>query len=401
MLLVAVAVAYVVLYPRLKQMSEEAARINSEVDQHNSAAPPAATNGIAAIRAEAEANPLDYARWERLAIALRDSGQLAEAEKAALTAVNLRPKEPGPLLLLGDIQHRAKLYDLAITTYRSVLDADPKNAEGAAALGWLYISLGWTSEAHDLLDKAARVNPADPHLQVALALTDLQASDLGRAENALLAVRKSHPGEVALWGPLVDVYLKGKRPKDALQISTEALQLAPRDVKLLNGLGQAQYDSGDFASALATFQKAIELDGGNIEAHHRSALCFRAMSKPLDAIREMEYVYQRSPDYEQTRQTLGQLYSQNGRGEEGQRLLAESRKAVAAGEAQARAGYLLLHQPKSPEAHYKMALVYRDQKDVSRMIVELSRTVELDPKYHDAQRLLTDALRQRNAAGGK
>ena len=157
---------------------------------------------------------------------------------------------------------------------------------------------------------------------------------------------------------------------------------------LLNERGQAEYHLHNLPSALAAFRQALALQPDNVEAHYYLGLCDRSSGDPLAAIRELEYVLQRDPDFAQTRFILGRLYLRANHPAQGERLMDEFRRAQAREHERSRAGLLLSTHPHSAGAHWRMALLYRQQGDMPHMTVELRKTLELAPRHAGAERLL-------------
>src|SRR4030095_4719574 len=104
--------------------------------------------------------------------------------------------------------------------------------------------------------------------------------------------------------------------------------------------------------------------------------------------KQLEFVYQRSPGYQQTRLILGNLYLSNQRAEDARRLLAEARGAADKSQKTARGTYLVSASPRDPQAHFQMAHIYAENGDTPRAIAELRKTLELAPSHAEAQKLL-------------
>jgi tetratricopeptide (TPR) repeat protein len=132
-------------------------------------------------------------------------------------------------------------------------------------------------------------------------------------------------------------------------------------------------------------------------AHHRLALCAKAARNPRNAIQHLEFVEKRAPEFEKTRLLLGQLYLQIHRTEEGKRLLQEYETQRKSAQKHSRIGLIVSMNPKSADAHWQMALLYKEENDTPRMIVELRKTLELKANHAHAKRLLEETAR----AGGQ
>jgi tetratricopeptide (TPR) repeat protein len=193
---------------------------------------------------------------------------------------------------------------------------------------------------------------------------------------------------VALWSPLARLYNQTHREREAIAVAREALSRRPGNSKMLNELGEAYYHLHDLPNAVAAFRQAVAVQPDDVTAHYNLGLCYQRLNQPGEAIRELEYVLRRDADFAQTRLILGRLYLRAGRAAEGQRLLDESRRVEAREHQQARAGLLVAIHPRSAGAHWQMALIYREQGERGRMIVEARKVLELDPHHTEARRML-------------
>src|SRR3569623_3232856 len=95
--------------------------------------------------------PADAASWYKLAFALRQSGQLAEAAKAYQRYITLKPDDPDPYYGLGQVQLALDRPDDALMTFRAYVKLEHRNSEQR----WLATA---RAEIHRL--EAARRPPA-------------------------------------------------------------------------------------------------------------------------------------------------------------------------------------------------------------------------------------------------
>jgi tetratricopeptide (TPR) repeat protein len=395
--LIVIGLVYLLLRPSLDRMRAETARIDRETAAKQTAIQTAtsASDELKAAQAAAEARPTDGAAQLNYAARLSAAGQFDEAASRAETAAQRMPDSPDPLLMLADIGLKAKWYDRAMQADEAAIRRFPGDTRPIIGLGWIYSTFGWAVEARDLLSKAAARTPDNAQLQVALALADLQSGDAVKAAAILSELRKRQPQEARLWSPLADVYLKAGKTAQALEVTRAALAQMPGDVQLLNGLGRELYATGDLANAAAAFRQIIAAVPANIEAHYQLALCLKRDNHPADAAHELEMVAKTDPDYQQTALLLGQIYVQQGRTAEGRQLMQRYQQQQQKSDANAKANVRLLSTPYNADAHYKMALVYRDQPDIPRMIGELYRTLQLQPAHAGAKQLYAEAMQQR------
>src|SRR5438105_1174991 len=241
--LLGLAILYLVLLPWLRRMSAETARLQRDTAARQSEA--ARLGGIRRAleeaRARVERHPQDAAAQLDLAERCSEAGQLDEGVRHARLAAQLWPHDPDPLLLLADLQLRARRYVAAVDAYKTALSIAPGNQRALTGLAFLYVSFGWPADAEALLEPAVRAAPTNPYLKVALAAAYTQQQEWGAAERLLLQARRLAPDRVELWSPLADLYNQSRRERDAVTVARDGLARRPGDPHLLDELGQAYY----------------------------------------------------------------------------------------------------------------------------------------------------------------
>jgi tetratricopeptide (TPR) repeat protein len=103
-------------------------------------------------------------------------------------------------------------------------------------------------------------------ITAALRVKDARAlRDQGQLDQAIAAYQEAtalDPSSVDYWSELGRLLAQAKRPSEAVIAYQNALgRLDERDPALLTALGQAQFDAGDFASAIQSLTEAISLQG--------------------------------------------------------------------------------------------------------------------------------------------
>lgn len=93
------------------------------VAEHKSAA------AVGELQTAVKESPADAASWYKLAFALRQSGQLAEAAKAYQRYITLKPDDPDPYYSLGQVQVALNRPDDALTTFRTYVKLEHRKSE--------------------------------------------------------------------------------------------------------------------------------------------------------------------------------------------------------------------------------------------------------------------------------
>jgi len=93
------------------------------VAEHKSAA------AVAELQTAVKEAPADAASWYKLAFALRQSGQLAEAAKAYQRYITLKPDDPDPYYGLGQVLVALNRPDEALATFRAYVKVEHRKSE--------------------------------------------------------------------------------------------------------------------------------------------------------------------------------------------------------------------------------------------------------------------------------
>jgi tetratricopeptide (TPR) repeat protein len=389
---------YLAMLPWRRHMAMEVARIDRETELRQREERRLRDLRGALVKAQEDVahSPGDAGAHMQLAAQYHSVGRLEDAAQQAEIAAGLSPQDIAPLLMLADIQQHAHHFDAAIRAYKTTLVRQPGNLQASVGLSYLYVLLGWPQEADAVLEPVVRANPQNPQAKVALALSYVQQSHDKEAERLLREARQLAPQDAALWTPLVHLYNIDHRYADAVSVGRDALLLLPQNVALMDGVGQSYYHLNSYSDALQMFDRALSLSPDDIDAHYYRGLCYQKQKQREKAIEELETVLHKGQDFEQTRQILGTLYMQSHRDTEGQRLLAEAKSANLKAQERTHATYLVANQPRSAAAHWQMAQIYVQDGDRNRAIVELEKTLELDPNQEKA-RSLRDRLQPEKA----
>lgn len=116
---------------------------------------------------------------------------LAELKQQA--AAN--PKDPQPVITLGNLYFDANKHAEAVEWYGKALAVDPKNVHVRTDLGTSLYNLGRFDEALKEFRRALQYDPNHPQTLFNIAITELVGkNDIGGAEEALRRLKRLNPG---------------------------------------------------------------------------------------------------------------------------------------------------------------------------------------------------------------
>lgn len=138
-------------------------------------------------------DPKDFVTWTEIGTLFFKEDKLSEAEKAYLTALDLKPDFLLARLNLGKLQIKQKNYEAAIATLSKAIESEPKSAEAQQFLGEAYLQNKKGSKAVVHLTEALRLDPvgkAEVHLRLATLYNAAGMKDRAAAEYEQFLTKK-------------------------------------------------------------------------------------------------------------------------------------------------------------------------------------------------------------------
>lgn len=174
------------------------------------------------------------------------------------------PNKPTPhnlrgiaLLAKGDVAGARKSFERAVAI-------DPDFFPAVANLARLDLAAKKPEDAKKRFEALVARNPKNG--QALLALAELAAQQNPKSEEPAALINKAiaaQPADSAMRIALVNYYLRINDTKRALSAAQDALAALPGRPEIVESLGRAQQQSGDYNQALATFNRLVELQPGS------------------------------------------------------------------------------------------------------------------------------------------
>lgn len=155
-----------------------------------------------------------------------------------------------------------------------------------------------TQDTLENLSWYLRLVPEDTEVKTELGLL---LADLGRNGPAFVTledVLRRDAGRADVRRRLVKVALELNRPGDARShLERHLLPATPEDAELWELLGQCQEAQGAYSEALASWDRAIQLDAPRLEVHERRAHLLRQrLGRPQEADAALDRLVQENPE---------------------------------------------------------------------------------------------------------
>jgi tetratricopeptide (TPR) repeat protein len=219
---------------------------------------------VASYRRVLDEKPDLYEARINMAQVLTRLKRPAEAKPLLEAAIEQKPKEPAPLLLLGVCLIDMKDYTGAESRLRAALDLDGKNADA-------WSLLGRALHAQGKLDEAAAAFEKSGEKQAGSAVREQEATQLlsaGKAAEAAVLLEKvvAEAPTPAVKYALAVAYLRLKQPEKSLALAADVVQAEPRNYEVRMFYGRLLRDQKDYPRAAPQFLEAVKLKPGEADA---------------------------------------------------------------------------------------------------------------------------------------
>jgi tetratricopeptide (TPR) repeat protein len=203
--------------------------------------------------------------WPELAGAFAADGNDAEAERADLALIAMRPPERRSVArhamrLLG-----RKAFDEA-SALVGRLDGPDDGSVRAGLEAEIALAAGLPKRAVAALEKATAAHPGDAGLLGSLARARQAAGDLPGALDAVATLKRLATGDGAFASALVleaSLKLSAGRVQEALAALRQAHQVSPVDAGILRRIAEIAEAQGDIARALDALERLEDLEPKN------------------------------------------------------------------------------------------------------------------------------------------
>ncbi len=238
------------------------------------------------------------------------------------------------------------------------------------------------------------------------AQSHLEKADALFADGQLDAAIAEYQMTIAL-EPLTDVayarmakpLLLSRRIDDAVTAARRAMQINDQRPENLGALAEALDWHGDFAEALNLALRATELDPKYAVGYAYAAEIYADLNRPDKALASIQKAQQLDDNNLEVRRDIAYVYEAKG---DYRRAITEYQRAIQLGpkfaylyislarnyralnnfkDAIATLQQVLRIEPKNPQVYDELGWTYAISGDQPRAIAQLKRAIELDPNY--------------------
>jgi superkiller protein 3 len=172
----------------------------------------------------------------------------------------------------------------ALEVFKTMLEADAKNAHLLNNIGLCHAHAGQNSIAEEYYKKALFINDEPAEIYINLADIYYKENRLWEAIELLQQGVGRLPDNAALRHYLGRIYIEDKRYEEAIDALDSVLELSPKNYDANWDLGMVYFELGDWNSAIANFEEVLEYVQDNELIFYQTALAYEANNETDKAI---------------------------------------------------------------------------------------------------------------------
>ncbi len=255
-------------------------------------------------------------------------------------------------------------YALAVEKFKEALAANPAYVGPLAGLAQTFLILGEYDEAYRYVSMARVDDRNNPDLAVLEGRIRVGQGDTAAARALFNAVLVDQPNNAEARMGLAEADIADGRTRTALAGYAESLKLAPESTRAILSLAQLSDELGDRAAAGRYYELALRTHSSDPHVQLAVARWYERTGDFSSAERHTQVALSLSPDMDQARSLLGEIYLQTGRADDAAKVL---QNVVA----RDRDDFL---------AWYSLGLAYRKADDITKALASYASGLAVRPE---------------------
>lgn len=271
------------------------------------------SGAIADLRAVLRNQPDSVALQRSIAAAYLAKGEPALAEEALRVAMQNAPNDAAVRIELAQLLARTDRSSQGITLLEETVKLSPDDVAAREALIKGYLAAGNLEGARDSAEELKKRQPQSAAGFYYAGLVAVQQRHFEESQNEFeSALRVQHHRPDVLSSLARVEVLRGHPDAAAARVQKE-LEEDPKNVQLLNLLGEIFFDEKDFDRARDAFSRAIAQDPRQWQAHRNLARTKLAADDSQGALSEYQAALKLVPADPQLVAEAAQVYEKQGR----------------------------------------------------------------------------------------
>jgi predicted O-linked N-acetylglucosamine transferase (SPINDLY family) len=325
-------------------------------------------------------------------------------------SANLAPS----LLISGALQeaiehHQSGRLPQAETLYQKILQVEPKHPEALHLLGVIAHQTGRNETAVELIGKAIKVDPSIPYYYSNLGSALQAQGKLEAAADSYRHALKLKPDYAEAHNNLGTALKEQDLMEAAVEHYLKALTIMPNYTEAHNNLGICLYGMGRLNEAVASYRQALLIMPDYAEAHFNLGITFNTLGKLVEAEASYRRATQINPEYADALNNLGDTLSNLGHLDEAEVCCRRAlrikpdypgahinlgnvlKNRGRLDEAEAIYRQALIIKPDFADAYLSLGRVFFSRGDIEAALVSFSKALLIQPDSQIARCNLGEA----------
>jgi tetratricopeptide (TPR) repeat protein len=258
--------------------------------------------------------------------------------------------------------------DAAIAAYRTLLEQNDAVYEARFNLALLLDQTGRKIEAGDEFEKALLLRP-DDQAELELAMFYLRENEPGKAYPHLLRLADKGMQSPQLYSTLSEIERDRKNTSRSREYLEKALQLDPKNLRLLRQVAAAYYEEKNYAKAVPVLEQLTKLDPANADALYLLGKSYEQLKAYPQAVAKMQEVIRLQPDSFEAYGTIGSILYALEDWEQAARALTK----------------VVTLRPQDAIMRFVLATCFDKLGNAKEALVHYNKFLELDDGSNDAR----------------
>jgi Flp pilus assembly protein TadD len=255
-----------------------------------------------------------------------------------------------------------------VLTLRNQLSVAPNSVDALAQFAGLFAQCRLHSMSVLYWQRASKLRPADPAIQLALALELMEA---GRNSEAVAELQTIVPQSVTVLTNLGAALARDNRLGDAITAYRKALTAEPQNSVVLISMAKSLVSLRRYSEALSYITRYRQFESDEFEGLYVEGLIYRKLGQETTAIQTLQHAVARNPDNYDAQWNLGAALLASGQLPEAIQTL---RRAIQI-------------KPAATEAHSFLARAYHRSGSTAAADAEKEAFVRISSLDRETARL--------------